>query len=293
MWTQGDNKVCYSGSAGVALTQPGVLTVGNSYHITFTISNMTQGKLILDSLEGKPEYYVDGEDITAFGVASSPDLTFIGEEYLGGIFDGCLDAIASRYTPTFTIKDTDGNTVLTSGDDNVGIAGTTIQYLVDWTTLDDGVYKIHFTDGGLEYVSDCFHVVTEHDCTKLLTWTNDDNAYGFDYSADFIQSLRVRAKKWHPPYKKNKEVFEDSQGNISILRSSSKKIELLTISEMPEYLHDALAIGVDHDSFSIDGIPYVVEETEYTPKWRNSSQLAPVEVEVIKKTQNLVNENCS
>jgi hypothetical protein len=292
MWTQGDGKVCYSGSSGIALNQSGILTVGEMYYLSFTISDMSVGKLVLDSFEGKPEYIVDGE-YSVFGVAISSDLTFIGDTYLGNVFDGCLDSINVLLAPNFTIKDIEGNTVFTSNESNVEISGDALQYTIDWTELEDGIYKVHMIDGGLEYISDCFHVVTEHDCTKLLTWSNDDNAYGFDFTEGFTQSLRVRAKKWKPTYKKNKETFEDSQGNITVLRSSSKKVEILSISEMPEYLHDALEIGIDHDSFSIDGIPYVVEEPEMSPKWRNSSQLAPVEIEVIKKLQNLVNENCS
>ena len=63
------------------------------------------------------------------------------------------------------------------------------------------------------------------------------------------------------------------------------------IAEMPEYLHDALAIGLEHDDFYVDSEKYTNEETEYLPKWRNSSQLAPSEV-VIIKDQNLKNSSC-
>jgi hypothetical protein len=291
MWTYSGGKAQYSGASGVALTQVGVMTIGSLYHISFTISGMTQGKLVLNSFEGQPEYTANG-DYSFFGTAILQDVTFIGGTYVGGVFDGALDSLTVRFVPSFVIKDTEDAVIFTSDENNVTANDGVIQYEINWEEIEEGHYKLYMTDGGLTYESDCLFVKTSHPCTKLLTWSNNDNAFGFDASLDFIQSLRVNCKQWQPSYKKTKEVFEDSQGNISILRSSVKKVELLTVSEMPQYLHDALSIGIEHDNFSIDGIPYVVEEEEYTPSWRKSSQLAPVEISVIKKTQNLVNENC-
>lgn len=290
-WIQSSGKSCYSGSDDSALSQSGILTIGKMYYVSLTISGMTQGKLVFDSFEGKPEYTEDG-DISFFGIATIPSFILKADEVSGSMFNGCVDSVIVQYAPIYIIKDMEDNVVYTSDESDVEFSGNKLQFIVNWEDLEEGKYKLTFSDGGVDYESNCFDVKTEHDCTKQLTWTNDDNAYGFDFTEGFTQSLRVKCKKWHPSYKKNKETFEDSQGNISVIRSSSKKIEILGIEEMPEYLHDALSIGIEHDLFEIDGIPYVVEDSEYSPKWRNSSQLAPVEIEVIKATQNLVNENC-
>jgi hypothetical protein len=289
-WIQSSGKACYSGLDDAALSKPGILTIGNMYYISLTISDMTQGKLVFYSFDDI-EYSEDGE-VSFFAISNSADFTVIADSVLGDMFDGCITSIIVREVPMYQIKDLDNNVVYTSSEMNVSISGGKLQYYINWSDIEEGHYKIYFTDGGLTYESDCLHLKTEHDCTKLLTWSNNDTAFGFDFTEDFTQSLRVNSKMWQPSYKKTKEVFEDSQGNLSILRSSTKKVELLTVSEMPQYLHDALAIGVEHDNFSIDGIPYVVEDEEYTPSWRKSSQLAPVEISVIKKTQSLVNENC-
>jgi hypothetical protein len=58
---------------------------------------------------------------------------------------------------------------------------------------------------------------------------------------------------------------------------------------MPEYLHDSLSVGVEHDNFYVDGVKYINEETGYEPTWRKSSLLAPVEIELVKDEQNLQN----
>jgi hypothetical protein len=292
-WIQSDGAACYdSVTPGYALSKDGVLTVGSLCFIQFTISNMTQGKLVLDSISSKPEYTEDG-DYTAIGIVTSSNLTFIGEEHVGFVFDGCIDSVSSRLVPLITIKDTEGNTIFEQTDETgVTAFDSNIQYAIDWTDIAEGCYQVYFSALGIDYVSDCINLKLAHDCTILLSWTNDEDAYGFNYSdLAFTQNLRVKAKKWHPSYTKEKNVFKDNAGNRYILKSETSKEEILTISEMPQYLHDALAIGLEHDDFYIDSVKYTNEETEYSPKWRNSSQLAPSEVVVIKD-QLLKNNNC-
>jgi hypothetical protein len=291
-WIQSSGKACYdSETAGFALSQNGVLLIGYVYSIEFTISNMTQGKLVLDSVSGKPEYTEDGS-YTAIGIATSSNLTFIGEEYLSAVFNGCIDIVQARLIPFITIKDLEDFVVFQQTDDSIVTAsGNNIQYDIDWSEIEEGCYKVYFSQG-IDYVSDCIDLKLSHGCTLLLSWTNDENAFGFNYEdLSFQPQLRVKAKLWQPNYTKEKDVFKDNAGNRTILRSETSKDELLTVAEMPEYLHDALAIGVEHDDFYVDGLKYTNEETEYTPKWRKSSQLAPVEVVVIKD-QFLRNNNC-
>jgi hypothetical protein len=255
---------------------------------------MTGGKLVLDSIEGKPEYTEDG-DYTVVGIATSSNLTFIGEDLTGNVFDGCISRVGARKIPYYSIEDINGNTVFTLSDDTgVTASGNNIQYQIDWTETADGCYKIVFTDGIIDYESDLFTLKTSHNCSIQLTWTNNENAYGFEFETLlFTPSLRVAGRKWHPDYPKEKEVFKDSIGNRTIIRSDTSKVEILLINEVPEYVHDAIAIGIEHDTFKINAMDYVVEDSSYTPKWRKSSNLAPSEIEVIKKNQNLVNENCA
>lgn len=292
-WIHTSSAACYdSADPGYAISQPGILTTGRLTYIKFTILNMTQGKLVLDSVAGKPEYTEDG-DYEYVGIATSNNLTFIGESDGGLVFDGCIDNVESRVIPVITIKDTAGNTVFIQTDETgVTASGNNIQYEINWEDLPDGCYQIHFTDGAIDYVSNCLDLSLLHGCTLLLSWTNDDNAYGFNYSdLTFEPKLRVKAKKWQPSYSKEKQIFKDNAGNRTILKSETSKEELLTIAEMPEYLHDALSIGLEHDDFYIDGEKYTNEENDYIPKWRKSSNLAPAEIAVIKD-QLLKNNNC-
>jgi hypothetical protein len=294
-WFGGDpDKAIYIISSGYgALVQEDKLTVGKYYLITFTLDNdnLPYGSIRLDSISGTPLINANGIH-AVYGQAISTDIIFtpVGVD---PDLEIALDTISIYEVLSYSIKDTDGNTVFTLSDSTgITVIEGTVQYQIDWTEIEEGCYQIHLSDGIINYVSDCVSLKLAHDCSILLSWTNDEDAYGFNYSdLSFTQLLRVKAKKWHPSYPKEKNVFKDNAGNRMILKSETSKEEILTISEMPQYLHDALAIGLEHDDFYVDSVKYTNEETEYIPKWRKSSQLAPSEVVVIKD-QLLKNNNC-
>lgn len=140
--------------------------------------------------------------------------------------------------------------------------------------------------------SECFKLGT-HPCSSLFTWTNDENAFGFEYDTiSYTQSLRHCAKLWIPSQSKDKTPHRDSDGDRTLLYSSTTKITRLSMDYMPEYLHAAFGIALEHDTFTIDAEEYVNEEDLYEPNQPKNSLLASVDVEVIKDNQNLVNDNC-
>jgi hypothetical protein len=294
IWDDDGWAECINESGLNPLQQENVFTTGKFYAMTFTIGVDEEedgGGFTIDSF-GETEYETYGT-FTVIGQALFEDLIITPFNGNGGECSVTIDSIEIYELPVYSIKDVDGNEVFTL-DDVTGItaSGGIIQYEIDWTEIDEGCYQIYISDESIDYVSDCLTLALAHDCTLLLSWTNDEDAYGFNYSdLSFTQLLRVKAKLWQPNYPKEKNVFKDNAGNRRILKSETSKEELLTIGEMPEYLHDSLAIGLEHDDFYIDGVKYTNEETEYTPKWRKSSQLAPSEVAVIKD-QLLKNNNC-
>jgi len=145
-----------------------------------------------------------------------------------------------------------------------------------------------------------------NDCTLLLRWTNTEDAFGFEYTsfpgeyAEYSHVLRIQGNLWHPSYSKDKTVFTDSAQNSTILYSStSKKYEVETFL-LPEYLHDALSIGLEHDSFEIldetkssNFVSYVAEEQDYEPQWEEDMIFGRVTFNVMEATpQKRENSNC-
>jgi hypothetical protein len=184
--------------------------------------------------------------------------------------------------------------VLFNSGDNTSID---IKAIINFRSAKTGGGSIYIDDvtirGPIETESECF-TLGEFSCTKLLSWSNNENAYGHTFEGTVFQhELRVNSKLWKPKYPKDrKEVFVDSVGHRTILTSRTKKEQILTIQHLPEYLHDALSIGVEHDNFYIDGEKYINEENDYSPSWRSSSLTAPVEVTVVKDNQDLSNSYC-
>jgi len=144
-----------------------------------------------------------------------------------------------------------------------------------------------------ESCSQCFQVQADWDCTLLHTFTNNEDAYGFIFNGQsFTPQLRLKGKKRHPHYPREKEVFMNSVGARSLLYSRQWKTQDIVVREVPEYIHSALSLGLEMDTYTIDGITYSFEQDSYDPDWRNSSTYAPIIYEVIESPQDLVNSNC-
>lgn len=141
--------------------------------------------------------------------------------------------------------------------------------------------------------STCYDLKDEHPCTKLITWTNDDDGFGIPYSSvEFNNSLRIYAFIEKPRYPTSSDRFAFSDGRRKILYATSEKIWIFFVDYLPEYLHDALAVAKIHDHFYIDGVEYICTSDEYVPEWRNRLKLAQGRFDIQKVIDNNKNKNC-
>lgn len=143
--------------------------------------------------------------------------------------------------------------------------------------------------------SECYNIRTTQPCTKLLKWTNEDvNGFNYPYyyfynsaSSFGFQWMRIECDLRSAKYEGESEKYMDSGGNQILYYFKDRKIKKLLISELPEYMHDALAIGIGHKDFYIDSDRYSVEEPEYVPEWSEKPPLlyAKSQILVSKYTQ--------
>lgn len=294
-WTSSGTSACFNGSAeNIPLIQTDLLTPGMFYFVKITINNSTNGQISIRGFEGIHSYS-GNSDFYFVSKATASDLIINPESFGGGIFDGCITAVEVNEIPLYVIKDKNDNIIFSLSD----LTGVTadrnyIQYQVDWTELSEGCYSIEFSNSGLDYKSDCFRIALEHACSLLLHWKNDEDGMGFNYSGlTFDPSMRVEGKllKWHY-VTEDKQVFEFSNGEEKILYARNYKEQYLSIKELPEYMHDAFSVALNHDKFYIDGISFVWRETEITPAHRKSTDTPAVEVNLRRQGQNLLNSNC-
>ena len=146
--------------------------------------------------------------------------------------------------------------------------------------------------------SPCYSLKSEHSCTKVLSWTNNDNAFGLIYDvplpySTFTHYLRVFASFERLKFQNEKEQFRDSAGNRLMLHYSSDEQFDLRFDYLPIYLHRAIAIGIGHDSFYVDGQKYAVTSTDYSPEWRDRKKVAQSEITVVLSPEKKENFNCT
>lgn len=129
--------------------------------------------------------------------------------------------------------------------------------------------------------------------TVLIRYRNDNNAFGFDYSDEtFYNQMRIPGKVWKPSYPKTKEIQKHSSGRRTLYYSDVDKKFVLNTGYLPEEIHDALSIALEHSTLLIDGVELVCSSEEYEPEWTKNNALAPVEVELFAQRTRMVNTKC-
>lgn len=294
-WTSSGTSACFDGSAeNIPLQQIGVLEAGMLFFIKVSILNSTQGKISIKGFQNIHEFTGNGH-YTFIDKATDTDLSINPMSAGAGIFNGCINGVEASEVPYYTIKDGDGNIVF-SQTDNTGVTADNdfIQYQIDWTSIAEGCYYIEFESQTLSYKTDCLRIALLHPCTLQLQWKNKEDGLGFGYSGlSFEPSMRVEGKLWKWHYiTEDKQVFEFSNGNSKILYARNFKEQLLTIKELPEYMHDALAVALNHDNFYVDSVSYIWREEEVTPTHRKMTNAPSVEINIRRQGQNLLNSNC-
>lgn len=152
--------------------------------------------------------------------------------------------------------------------------------------IDNVSLKVKTDDLTVDGKSECLRVCNQDDCYTLIQWRNDNNSFGFFYGdSTYYHQMRVlgrlRSQKindleFNP--------FKNSIGQMGFPYYNGQKVEELAISPMPEYMHNALAIGLSHRTILIDGVPYT-RAGGYIPDGNDDSELTKVVVEVAKKNQ--------
>lgn len=151
-----------------------------------------------------------------------------------------------------------------------------------------------------EFYSTCLQVLNQAPCdSMLIKYRNDNDAFGFDYhsvgyrEADgFYNQLRIIAKLWKAKYPRSREVQKNSTGLRTTYYSDVDKKYSLTTEPLPEYIHDALNIAIDHRTLIIEDAEFVSNAESYDPEWNKSSTLAPVEIELFKQRDRALNTLC-
>lgn len=109
------------------------------------------------------------------------------------------------------------------------------------------------------YNSDCIDVRTEHECTKLITYSNNSDFAGIDYNAQSPSpefNLRVPAMLFRATRPEEQEVHPLSNDEWIRVWSRMTKKKRLELGFMPDYMHEKLQLIFMHDNVEIDGLSW-------------------------------------
>lgn len=139
-------------------------------------------------------------------------------------------------------------------------------------------------------IDDCEPAHREH---LKLEWTNNEPGLGFIYN-NFVNSLYIVGGLRNADYAYDEETFVTADRRRFRPYTASDKTIELWIHDIPEYLHDAIAVGLVHDEFYVNGVRYFKVDGGYTPDWDTpNSLLAPCVVKISEFQRDVVNDNCT
>lgn len=210
---------------------------------------------------------------------------------------GCF-TICEAKTWTAVLVDEDDATVLELAENNLNNGNISVTGEIDTASTGTGCMRIKLTNDCDEEVlySQCLMIREAYDCTLLLKWRDDKNVFGFDYltNLSYYNYLRVKARLKNPTFPTEKGIFRLSD-NSNVLTNAvvqKKSTVQLTTPGVPDFVHQAIALALVHQTFLIDGTTYVVDEGGYEPAWRKSSDLSVSVFEVIAQDFDGVNSYC-
>ena len=224
-----------------------------------------------------------------FTVGESYQITFTTSGISG---TGTVQVLCGRTTGT--IRSTNGTFVETLTCTDItrlrfsftGVAFSTV-------SVDNVVIS---KENNLDAQSECLELETNHDCTLLWVWSNNESWGSFDYSLGFEHKLRVTCKFRGTAYPIEQNIGETSAGLKSMDYTSLRKINILDIDFAADHIHDAIAAHFAQDNRAIDGVSFILDE-EYEPSAPNDSivkfkDLMTARIELEKSDQpNQINRN--
>jgi hypothetical protein len=256
-WAWNSSKACYTRAAISRnfLTQTFYVPGGSEYLFEFTVDGIAAGKEI------------EVIFTTPLGIDS---WFYQTDGNKSQSFD--LSSFSGQQTMTISFSESTSNPELTFCIDRVTCTSTAPDSLNE---------------------SACINLAETHDCTLLFTATNDDNAFGFDYSTEtFKHYLRVKAKYAISSFPEEKEDYLFSDNSRRLLFARRDTEYGVKVTDAPEYIHACLSMMRLNDTFTIDGNEYIATGN-YEYKTRKTSELAQADFSVVDTNGIASNYSCS
>ncbi|HWB65018.1 MAG TPA: hypothetical protein VG603_15980 [Chitinophagales bacterium] len=139
-------------------------------------------------------------------------------------------------------------------------------------TCNFSIYNIH-TGNTAGFTSNDINLRTTWGNTHLFSATNNDGAFGFDYSQGLTHTLRLYSRVKYHDYHEETEQYNFSDNSNVLMMATQEKVYEVLIGDAAEFVHNCLSLLRLHDHFYIDGEEYI-KEGGYALKQRKSTELS-------------------
>jgi hypothetical protein len=130
-------------------------------------------------------------------------------------------------------------------------------------------------------------------CTLLVNACNNEDGLGFVFDGSgFSPRLRLNAKLKEPKYPNERLSYTDSKGKKQVYWFNGRKQKSFCTDLEPEYVLNYLWTLFGYDNVYINNELYTVDDDEFVPTY-SFDNVGSVRFLVSKKTQSVVNKNCS
>ena len=141
-------------------------------------------------------------------------------------------------------------------------------------------------------ISNCFSIENENCETAVLKFRGKNNEFGFDYSQNDFQIVRLGLGLYNPKYPTNQTQYRKQDGTFrNGVVAIDKSYQLIT-DNMDEKTHDALKVALKHREVYINDLQVFntgeYEVADYDPILKIAQAVTTVNVQGYNKT----NLNC-
>lgn len=166
----------------------------------------------------------------------------------------------------------------------------------------DGCFQLaliaNITDPATVLLSNCFTRACRDCYTSVLKYTNEEDAFDFNYCniANPVNRVRLPFFFQQPQFSDDETIYVKSDGSIKMLKSVTKKEYQVSTEHFPEYIHEKLKVALSHDFTAISSGTYngnFRKSGSYEIEWTDNICIAPAKFKALVSPYAVRNSNCA
>lgn len=158
-------------------------------------------------------------------------------------------------------------------------------------------FRIHFELDGTDYYSNCFFYNPDEAFTTVVSYSCDENAYGFNYCEGCQNRVRLPFHLMKPQLTDDETVYVRSDGSRQVLKSITSQSWEGETEHLAFSTHEKIKIALSHDNVEVRSKNYtggIRKEGSYEIQWPSfpAYREAPATFKVFATPYLVRNDNC-